>query len=161
MFGQKSLNSPLPRGASSVDQEGWKIDTDLYSVEINLNDISPNPDDSTAIDPQFPYPDGPGHQRATLQQLSITWKLMNVAGVSSFRPDLGESANSTSNRWLWNLALKIFIKLVSYGVYTGIDLDPKNTEFIKGCFDKHIQTLKKRYLRFSSAYSKAFKSHMF
>lgn len=141
MIGQKSPDSPLPCGASTLDQEGWKFDMNLDSVEVDLNGDA---DNSTQVDPQFPYPDGPGHQHATPQQLSITWKLMNLAGVTSFRPDFGESATSTSNRWLWNLAQKIFMKLVAYGVYIGISLNPKNTEFIKGCFDKHIQTLRKR-----------------
>ncbi|KAI8462102.1 hypothetical protein BY996DRAFT_6408078 [Phakopsora pachyrhizi] len=78
---------------------------------------------SETEDPHFPFPGGPGHKRATPQQLQIVWKMMQERGVSKFRPNFGDSIESPDNRFLWSLAHKIFVLLVKCGEYQGIDLE--------------------------------------
>ncbi|KAI8446824.1 hypothetical protein BY996DRAFT_8447967 [Phakopsora pachyrhizi] len=50
-------------------------------------------------DPCYPYPRGPGHTNATPQTLSIMWRMMNEAGVKSFRPDFSQPCNSPDNNF--------------------------------------------------------------
>ncbi|KAH9818309.1 hypothetical protein DFH28DRAFT_925801 [Melampsora americana] len=148
MLGQKSPTDPLPEPPSAVEKESYRFATNLDSVKIdvdNISDLNPSHTTSSTIDPCFPYPNGPGHHNATPQQLSVIWKLMNAAGVSSFRPDFGESASARTNKWLWGLALKIFLKLAEYRIYTGISLDDSNLKYIQRIFDVHVQSLMKRY----------------
>lgn len=49
------------------------------------------------------------------------------------------------NKFLWDVAVKIFFKLVECGEYNGISLEKSNLAYIKKCFDTHIQTLMKRF----------------
>ncbi|KAH9810715.1 hypothetical protein DFH28DRAFT_902275 [Melampsora americana] len=142
MLGITSVSDPLPRGASIEEQQGWMCNTDLNTLDI---DPTQTLDTHQSADPCFPYKDGPGHPDSTPQQLQIIWRMMNVVGVVSFRPIFGESQTSGRNKWLWDLARRIFIKLVDCGVYSGISLDKKNLDYIENCFLKYIDTLKKRH----------------
>ncbi|EGG11690.1 uncharacterized protein MELLADRAFT_90926 [Melampsora larici-populina 98AG31] len=105
----------------------------------------PPPQPNTPHDPCFPYLNGPGHKDATPQQLAIMWNMMQSVGLTSFRPDFAEPPNSKDNKWLWDLALKIFIKLVECGEYTGVPLQDDGHAFIKKCLFTHIRSLIKRY----------------
>ncbi|KAI8455833.1 hypothetical protein BY996DRAFT_6412867 [Phakopsora pachyrhizi] len=78
---------------------------------------------SETEDPHFPFPGGPGHKRATPQQLQIMWNMMQERGVSKLCPNFGDSIESPDNRFLWSLAHKIFVRLVECGEYQGIDLE--------------------------------------
>lgn len=137
-------NKALPQPASLVDRKKWNTDRPLDDVEFDL-DPELSPPDGQEGDAFFPFRDGPGHLNATPQQLSIMWQMMNTVGVTSFQPDFSTSASSKHNKWLWELALKIFYKLVECGEYTGIPLGTSGISVIKKHLATHIQTLMKRY----------------
>ncbi|EGG00028.1 uncharacterized protein MELLADRAFT_93855 [Melampsora larici-populina 98AG31] len=117
LFGQKLDVIPPP--ATSSEKEAWDYERDIGSIEI---DPTFHSDDNE---------DGPGHPDASSQQLSIMRQMLKAAGISSFRPDLGQAPTSSENRWLWDIAFKIFLKLVEVGEYTGILLDADNRDYIK------------------------------
>jgi hypothetical protein len=144
MFGLKAESDPLPPPASAEEQERWDCELDLDTIDIDIHQPSEPLNQNARIDPCFPYPGGPGHQKATRQQLSVTWQLMKAARIKSFRPNLAGSRTSKENKYLWGLSEKIFFKLVQLGVYTGVSLDPENIAYIKECFSTHIQSLMKR-----------------
>lgn len=144
MFGLRSSDDPLPPPATAQEEEEWDCERDLDDITIEMHKSSDGVTFDSEIDPCFPYPNGPGHQEASPQQLSVTWELMKAARVPSFRPNLSASPSSKGNKRIWGLAERIFFKLVTLGVYTGISLDQDNIPFIKRCFSSHIQTLMKR-----------------
>ncbi|KAH9820788.1 hypothetical protein DFH28DRAFT_1079551 [Melampsora americana] len=143
LFGQ----SVIPPPATESEKESWMRDVNPSTNECDdPSDPQRYPHQpSTSADPHFPYPDGPGHKDATTQQLSIMWNMMQSVGLSSFRPNFAESPTSKDNKWLWDIALKIFIKLVECGEYTGVPLGDDENAFIKKCLSTHIRSLTKRY----------------
>lgn len=144
MFGLKGESDPLPAPASADDQEIWDCEVDLDTIDINMHEASEPSNGVVCIDPCFPYPDGPGHKKATRQQLSVMCQLMKAAGIKSFQPNLAESSALRENQYLWGLSEKIFFKLVQLGVYTGVSPEPDNIAYIKKCFATHIKSLMKR-----------------
>lgn len=79
LLGQRSEQDPLPAPASPEQRQAWMREKEILSDQpVELLDTS------EAVDPCFPYPDGPGHQDASPQQLLIMWKMMKSVGVSSF-----------------------------------------------------------------------------
>lgn len=145
MFGQKEHEKKLPRPATETERSTWMCDIEPASVDINIQDASPSQTSPVhPVDPCFPYPNGPGHKDSSPQQLSIIWNMMQAVGVSSFRPDFSESPQSQPNKWLWDLALKIFIKLVECGEYCGVPLHHENRHLIKKNLHTHALSLKKR-----------------
>ncbi|CAH7690957.1 expressed protein [Phakopsora pachyrhizi] len=97
-------------------------------------------------DPCYPYPRGPGHTNATPQTLSIMWRMMNEAGVKSFRPDFSQPCNSPDNNCLFDLSVKFFLELVDCGEYTGVDSDNLNRESVRSAIDLHVtQRLRRRF----------------
>lgn len=131
-----------------MDHDLWNTNEPLDDVQFNVDpEFSPSDQD-----PFFPFRDGPGHSNATPVQLSIMWQMMKTVGVNSFRPDFSKSASSKYNKWLWELALKIFVKLVECGEYTGIPLGTTGISVIKRLLATHIQTLMKRYVYYNHEY---------
>ncbi|EGG10880.1 uncharacterized protein MELLADRAFT_92227 [Melampsora larici-populina 98AG31] len=142
LLGRRSNDEVLPAPASATDKEKWGYDIDMDKLVYDPNAL---PLATDSADPCFPYEDGPGHEDSSPQQLAIMWQLMTMAGVSSFRPDFSLSATSCENKWLWDLALKIFVVLVECGEYQGVSLDAENQQFIKKCLNTHVQSLAKTY----------------
>lgn len=114
---------------------------DLDELEVDLHERS------QPLDPSYPrYAGGPWHQNASAQHLIVITKMMGTVGLLQFRPNFAESASSRENKWLWDLSLKIFLKLVEYGEFPGVSLEEANVrESIKTCFSTYVQSLKKRF----------------
>ncbi|EGF98797.1 uncharacterized protein MELLADRAFT_95434 [Melampsora larici-populina 98AG31] len=144
LLGQRTCERILPKPASAEEKQAWMSQESLDLFEFNVeHDLLPSvPEDG---DPTFPYKDGPGHTKSTPQQLSVMWQMMQAVGVSSFRPDFSRTQSSKDNKWLWDLGLKIFIKLVECGEYSGVPLGVDGIAAIKKSLKSHIQTLMKRY----------------
>lgn len=140
MLGQKENQPKLPPPATIQEKQAWMSDQSVDSVKFNV-DFNSLPSDSQG---GFPYCDGPGNSKATPQQLSVMWQMMQAVSVSSFRPDFSLPATSKDNKWLWDLALKIFIKLVECGEYTGIPLGEEGIKVLKKILNSHVQSLMKR-----------------
>ncbi|EGG10050.1 uncharacterized protein MELLADRAFT_94379 [Melampsora larici-populina 98AG31] len=152
-------STPSPskrRGGRTADRIRFHVDTLLG---IKEGSKLPNPTDDTTnvpedpstsgtrdeTDPCFPYENGPGHKDATPQQLQIMKSMLEAAGLSSFRPDFSKSAASNGNKWIWNVASKIFYKLVECGEYNGVATGGANDTLITKCLDTYARSLSKRY----------------
>ncbi|KAH9818360.1 hypothetical protein DFH28DRAFT_1123493 [Melampsora americana] len=142
MLGQQNPENDLPSPATDTEKEFWTYGSD----HSRQNDPSFElPEARPTSDPCFPYKHGPGHKKSTPQQLSIMWQMMRAVGVSQFRPDFSTSTSSTENRFLWDLALKIFIRLVECGEYTGISLENSGLQMIKKSFRTRLHSLNRRF----------------
>ncbi|WAQ86516.1 hypothetical protein PtA15_7A242 [Puccinia triticina] len=109
-------------------------------------DIDELSDDAEISDPDYPYPDGPGGPAAGPQTLSIMRRMMNEAGVRSFRPDFTQPIDSPDNEHLLDLAVKIFMELVRCKEYTGVDPEILKEETIRNAIYVHVtQRLRRRY----------------
>ncbi|EGG07856.1 uncharacterized protein MELLADRAFT_85144 [Melampsora larici-populina 98AG31] len=145
LVGQPSGEKILLKPASAEDKEAWMSQQAIDEFEFYVNmDLLPSITEGR--DPAFPYVDGPGHANSSPQQLSVMWQMMKAVGVSSFRPDFSRSLSSKDNKWLWDLALKIFVKLVECGEYSGISLGDEGMALIKKSMKSNIQTLMKRFV---------------
>ncbi|KAH9448447.1 hypothetical protein Pst134EA_027757 [Puccinia striiformis f. sp. tritici] len=102
---------------------------------------SNNSDTDMAVDgdSSFPYPNGPGHHAATRDALKIIWHTMRKAGVTSFRPDLSKPVTYHLNRFLWDLAIKCFMRLVRCGEYPSLDPELCNQLDVQHAFRNHIE----------------------
>ncbi|CAH7687706.1 hypothetical protein BY996DRAFT_4581340, partial [Phakopsora pachyrhizi] len=133
LLGLKSGITQLPSPASEKERQNWILyDDEVEELKENSDcnqEFSKAESENSIVsmseteDPHFPFPGGPGHKRATPQQLQIMWNMMQERGVSKFRPNFGDSIESPDNRFLWSLAHKIFVRLVKCGEYQGIDLE--------------------------------------
>lgn len=132
----------LPKPASSEDKKSWLRGQPIDSAEFNV-DLDAFEEYSNET-----YTDGPGHPESSPQQLSVIRQMMKAVGVQRFCPDFSLPTSSVENKWLWDLAIKIFLKLVECGEYTGIPLTSDGITLIKKKFTSHIQSLKKRYVKF-------------
>lgn len=141
----------LPKPASLDEKKCWLSQQPIDSVQFHVDSESQTPD-AAETNLNATHPDGPGHPDSSPQQLSVMRHMMNAVRVKSLRPDLSRSMSSGENKWLWDLAIKIFIKLVECGEYTGIPLTSQGISTIKKCFSSHIQSLQKRYVSNQSAY---------
>lgn len=127
-------------------KEGCKLPTPAWEDTINLSGEPSTNTQTEPLDPCFPFVNGPGHKDATPQQLQIMRKMLDGAGIASFRPDFSKSVSAKENKLLWNICLKIFHKLVECGEYNGVVIGGKNDTFIKKCLDTYAQSLSKRYV---------------
>ncbi|CAH7666306.1 hypothetical protein PPACK8108_LOCUS652, partial [Phakopsora pachyrhizi] len=133
LLGLKSGITQLPSPASKKEHQKWiRYDDEVEELEENSDcnqEFSKAESESSIVsmsetqDPHFPFPGGPGHKRATPQQLQIMWNMMQERGVSKFHPNFSDSIESPDNRFLWSLAHKIFVHLVECREYQGIDLE--------------------------------------
>lgn len=152
LLGSYSKTKELPPPASEVERAKWKI-----TARIDLDDLEDpmqvdGPDDNLdnddpEHDEQFPFhPDGPGHPQATRQTLKIIWSGMQSVGVDSFRPDFTQGILTPHNKFLWLLALKLFVQLVKSGEYHGIDLQLETEEIISETLRNHVvERLQRKY----------------
>ncbi|WAQ91614.1 hypothetical protein PtA15_15A3 [Puccinia triticina] len=122
LFGKSAQEGTFPPPATEEERRRWIVTTmdDSYSDSDSGDSQPDDPMDvdvaedlDTNTDPVFPFPDGPGHKHVSPQGVRIIWNMMRRAGVKSFRPDLSEAFTSPMNTFLWNLAVKTFIKLQS------------------------------------------------
>ena len=81
LLGRKPNETALPVPATELDREAWKFEVDLNTIDPPLPTFGQA---STTTDPHFPYADGPGHPKATPQQIAVMWTMMQAVGVSSF-----------------------------------------------------------------------------
>ncbi|KAA1118674.1 hypothetical protein PGT21_001717 [Puccinia graminis f. sp. tritici] len=91
------------------------------------------------LDPSFPYPDGPGHPAASPQALRILWRTMRNCNVKSFRPNLAEAMTTPSNRFLWNLAIRTFYRLVRSGEYECLTSEMCIQKEVNRAFRTHVK----------------------
>lgn len=130
LIGQINEDGTLPLPASDDDKASWMQDChlqDTLDADAATNITTENPSSSNpSHDPKFPYENGPGHADSTPQQLYIMWKMMNNVGVKRFRPDFAQSQKTGENKWLWEVAHHIFLRLVSCGEYPGVSAEPQN-----------------------------------
>lgn len=140
LLGQRANEERLPRAATSEEKANWLSGNPIDSIDFDI-DLNSLPHDAPD---GFPYKDGPGNSKATPQQLSVMWQMMQAVSVSSFRPDFSTSASTKDNKWLWQLALKIFVKLVECGEYTGIPLRDEGISVLRKTLNTHVQSLMKR-----------------
>ncbi|MBW0518829.1 hypothetical protein O181_058544 [Austropuccinia psidii MF-1] len=132
--------NPLPFTNSSTpspSSHGRPNNTDP-EIKYDSSEEDDHPD-SPLCDPQFPYPGGPGHHEASQQTLKIIWRAMRQAGMRSFQPSLDEPFTTPENRFCWTFAFKLFLKLVSFGKYEGINLDITNEQVIWNALQNHVQ----------------------
>lgn len=141
MLGQKDPANYLPGASDDVEKRFWTYGGVISSQNGNQLNL---PEIEQTLDPCFPYEDGPGHTKATPQQLSTMWKMMREVGVSSFRPDFSTSPSSKDNKFLWALASRIFITLVDCGEYTGISLGSNGLAMIQKAMQARVRSLNKR-----------------
>lgn len=134
----------LPKTASLEDKESWLSGKPIDSIHFNV-DLETSPSNAQENNPHS-QGDGPGHPESIFQQLPVICQMMTSVGVRSFRPDYSQSMSSSENKWLWDLALKIFIKLVECGEYTSIPITSNGKSTIRDSFTSHSQTLRKRYV---------------
>ncbi|EGG09317.1 uncharacterized protein MELLADRAFT_96289 [Melampsora larici-populina 98AG31] len=142
LFGQREDDSTFPAPASDEEKANWMKSRDLESIEA---DVTAPTFTMETLDSHFPYPDGPGHKDSTPTQLSVMRQMMNSVGVRSFRPDFSISQRTGDNKWLWDLALKIFVKLTECGEYPGVPSNPEGQEQMKKSLTTYVQGLSKRY----------------
>lgn len=135
-----SMNLPPP--ATCEDQQAWKTDVNLDNFDPSLFPTQPTP--ASGSDSAPSDNNSPRHPKATSQQLIVMRTMMRSVGVSCFRPDFSKSPSSADNKWLWDLAFRIFIKLVECGEYAGVSLDEQNRKYLKKLLDTRVRSLMKR-----------------
>lgn len=155
LLGRSDPESSLPAPATAADKQTWMKGIAFDEINVDLDELSRQ---SSQDNSKFPYKDGPGHKDSSPQQLSIMWKTMNAVGLKSFRPDFSLPKSDPDNKWLWELAYKIFIELVECGEYPGVSLELENRLLIRRCFDTHVKSLSKRHVH---TYSPANLSHSY
>lgn len=159
-FGENGTSQSKRRGGRTADRIRFHVDTLIGLPEgsklpsataATANDSAHSPQHPSTstpeapTDPRFPYKNGPGHKDATPQQLEIMHKMLEDAGLKSFRPNFAKSVSANENRSIWNVCLKIFNKLVECGEYDGVAIGGKHDTFNKKCLNTYARSLSKRY----------------
>ncbi|EGG05693.1 uncharacterized protein MELLADRAFT_107410 [Melampsora larici-populina 98AG31] len=106
-------------------------------------------------DPHYPYRGGPGGADANPQVLLIMWKMMRSVGVQSFRPIWENQMSSPENKFLWQLATAIFIRLVQCGEYDDVTKSEAKSSVVYNAITLHarqrIQRVFREYTTMSGA----------
>lgn len=142
----------LPPAASAEEMKLWMTERPIAELAFNIDlGVSGAGTYTEQTEDDGPHTerkedDGPQDPRSSPQQISVLKQMMKAVRVSKFRPDFSASASSKPNKWLWDLAIKMFIKLVECGEYTGIPITKEGIRVIKKSFDSHVQSLMKRYV---------------
>ncbi|WAR63274.1 hypothetical protein PtB15_18B356 [Puccinia triticina] len=140
LFGRAASNGDYPPPASDEDRRSWvQPIEDPGNEDFDDSDSDKDPlhmDED--FDPCFPYPDGPGHPRATPESLKIIWRMVRRAGVWSFRPDLGKSVNSVSNCFLWELAARTFMRRVDSGRFNLVTRDICDLQMVQQIINRFV-----------------------
>lgn len=145
LLGNPKGAARLPSPATDEDQKAWKIDADVDNFDPCPRSPEASPSNS---DTSFPGSNGPQHPKATPQQLIVMQTIMQFVGVSRFRPNFAKSPSSAENKWLWDLAFSIFIKLVECGEYPGVSLEASNQKYLKKLLNTRVRSLMKRSVVF-------------
>ncbi|KNF01250.1 hypothetical protein PSTG_05607 [Puccinia striiformis f. sp. tritici PST-78] len=145
LFGRPRSDGAFHPPASAEARRSWvedheELDSPMEDADFEDDDHYPDPSDMDLdFDPSFPYPDGPGHSDSLPQTLRIMWDMMCRAGVRSFRPNLGEGINADSNRFLWKLAVKIFMRLVASNQLEDVTLAICDEKLVTALLHRYVQ----------------------
>ncbi|KAI9624639.1 hypothetical protein KEM48_008764 [Puccinia striiformis f. sp. tritici PST-130] len=145
LFGRPRSDGAFHPPASAEARRSWvedheELDSPMEDADFEDDDHYPDPSDMDLdFDPSFPYPDGPGHSDSLPQTLRIMWDMMRRAGVRSFRPNLGEGINADSNRFLWKLAVKIFMRLVASNQLEDVTLAICDEKLVTALLHRYVQ----------------------
>ncbi|POW18237.1 hypothetical protein PSHT_06044 [Puccinia striiformis] len=145
LFGRPRSDGAFHPPASAEARRSWvedheELDSPMEDADFEDDDHYPDPSDMDLdFDPSFPYPDGPGHSDSSPQTLRIMWDMMRRAGVRSFRPNLGEGINADSNRFLWKLAVKIFMRLVASNQLEDVTLAICDEKLVTALLHRYVQ----------------------
>ncbi|KAA1083319.1 hypothetical protein PGTUg99_027773 [Puccinia graminis f. sp. tritici] len=148
LFGRTMHLNVFPPQATELEKASWKRDPENdYSEDDTASEASSdcNADEPDSDEPFFPYRDGPGHPDASMSILKIMRRSMRRSGVVSFRPDFTRGVRDTDNKFLWDLAHSIFVKLVRADEYPEIDLQTCTTTRIRRAILNHAKQLKRTY----------------
>ncbi|KAH9820055.1 hypothetical protein DFH28DRAFT_924566 [Melampsora americana] len=149
LYGLKRGEKLVPSGASPAEKRSWMVNISLHELlnKANNNPVSIEDPVPSTGDPCFPYPNGPGGEKASRTSLKIMWDVMHSVGVRTFRPDFSDSLSSPGNMFLFRMATVILIKLVKSGEYSDIssnDLEPKT---VLKLIVAHVRGTWARYFR--------------
>ncbi|PLW31345.1 hypothetical protein PCANC_19627 [Puccinia coronata f. sp. avenae] len=147
LFGRCARDDDFPEPATAEERREW-IRVDLAGPPDGKWDKESSPssydyamDLDGDVDPDFPYgPDGPGHSSTTPEALKIIWRAMRGAKMKSFRPDLSKAMTSTANWFLWDFAVKTFLRMVSSGEYNPLTKEMCDQVNIEQYFAVHVQS---------------------
>jgi hypothetical protein len=64
---------------------------------------------------------GPHHRAALDETLKVMRRMLCDAGIQVFQPDFTQSSKSANNKYLWDLAVNLFVELVECGEYVGVN----------------------------------------
>lgn len=78
------------------------------------------------------------------QHLRIIQNFLHKHGIERFAPDFTQGVNSPENMFLWDVAVKILVRLVECGEYTGVCLTETPVETITFHLRKHVKDSLKR-----------------
>ncbi|OAV92509.1 hypothetical protein PTTG_27622 [Puccinia triticina 1-1 BBBD Race 1] len=144
LFGKCMAMNQFPPPVTEREKANWKNE-DLDNEDSDDESTASSASLASDYDPRFPYPNGPGHQKASPAILSIMWRTMRRVGVVSFRPDLARSHLDADNAFLWDLAHKIFFKLVQAQEYKDIDLEYCSAAKIHDAINSHAKQIHRTY----------------
>ncbi|POW07765.1 hypothetical protein PSTT_08044 [Puccinia striiformis] len=148
LFGRTMDLGLFPPPATDREKADWRPDPendysdDETASQASSDNAADEPDDNV---PFFPYRDGPGHKNSLMSILKIMRRSMRRSGVVSFRPDFARGVRDTDNRFLWDLAHSIFVKLVRAQEYPEIDLETCSTTMIRQAIFNHAEELQRSY----------------
>ncbi|KAI7934115.1 hypothetical protein MJO29_016546 [Puccinia striiformis f. sp. tritici] len=113
-------------------------------MDIDVPNDNVSQQDHMEVDPQRRA--GPYHPGLTREALQIMRRQMRRARIDLFRPDLSAPLSLPSNRLLWDLAIKLFVRLVLINEYPGITPDICNESMARTMIHKHVEgALMRRY----------------
>ncbi|WAR56524.1 hypothetical protein PtB15_7B373 [Puccinia triticina] len=86
------------------------------------------------------------HEAATPQQITIIKKMMHQAGIRRFAPNFMEPPNSNNNKFLWDLAIDVFVELIECGEYANVDVYLQQRNIVASELRKYVrETLARKY----------------
>ncbi|EGF99821.1 uncharacterized protein MELLADRAFT_94086 [Melampsora larici-populina 98AG31] len=141
LYGLKKDDKVVPNGATPAEKREWMATISMQELLDKARDL-PEAEQirfPPTGDPYFPYPNGPGGDKASPRALHIMWDVMQSVGVRSFRPDYSESLGCPGNIFLFKIATVIFIKLVQSGEYSGVSPDDIDAEKVLKLMISHIK----------------------
>lgn len=134
----KENNKGFPRPATVGERRQW-----LHEIESE----DKNKDAPGESDVDGNYQSETKKWKEGGQTKVIMDCMLRKHGVRRFAPDFGHGMNSDENKFLWELALKILVKLVQCGEYVGVSLDETPEPIIASQPRKHVKDcLTKRFV---------------
>jgi hypothetical protein len=90
---------------------------------------------------------GPHHRAALDETLKVMRRMLCDAGIQVFQPDFTQSSKSANNKYLWDLAVNLFVELVECGEYVGVNQEICTKEKICQAINSHVtQRLQRQYV---------------